>query len=76
MTLAMKTIIHDWAVPRMNVRRLRSWAFEDNEGSLRVFEKNDFIRGHTLKDWAPVSESRGGGKKSIVLMEWTGEVGE
>jgi RimJ/RimL family protein N-acetyltransferase len=54
----------------MNVRQLKSWAFEDNQGSLRVFEKNNFVRGNTLKDWAPVSESRGGGKKSIVLMEW------
>ncbi|OOQ83405.1 hypothetical protein PEBR_34816 [Penicillium brasilianum] len=70
MTLAVRTIIHDWAVPRMNVRQLKSWAFEDNPGSLRVFEKNNFVRGHTLKNWASVSESRGGGKKSIVLMEW------
>ncbi|KAF7714934.1 N-acetyltransferase domain-containing protein [Penicillium ucsense] len=71
MTLAIQTIIHDWAVPRMNVHRLRCWAFEDNTGSIRVFEKNGFVRGHTLKDWASVSESRGGGKKSIVSLEWT-----
>lgn len=72
MTLAVRTIIHDWAVPRMNVRHLTSWAFEDNEGSLRVFEKNNFLRGTTLKNWASVSESRGDGKKSIVGMRWTG----
>ncbi|KAF3387189.1 hypothetical protein F1880_000996 [Penicillium rolfsii] len=72
MTLAVRTIIHDWAVPRMNVRKLKCWAFEDNPGSLRVFEKNNFLRGYTLKDWVSVSESRGGGKKSIVLMEWAG----
>jgi RimJ/RimL family protein N-acetyltransferase len=72
MTLAVKTIIYDWAIPRMKVQRLKSWAFKDNEGSMRVFEKNGFLRGCTLKDWAPVSESRGGGKKSIVLMEWAG----
>lgn len=72
MTLAVRTIIHDWAVLRMNVRHLTSWAFEDNEGSLRVFEKNKFLRGTTLKNWASVSESRGGGKKSIVAMKWAG----
>lgn len=72
MTLAVRTVIHDWAVPRMNVRRLKCWVFEDNPGSLRVFEKNKFLRGGTLKDWASVSESRGGGKKSIVLLEWAG----
>ncbi|KAJ5493081.1 hypothetical protein N7539_001827, partial [Penicillium diatomitis] len=71
MTLVIQTILHDWAVPRMNVHRLRCWAFEDNAGSIRVFEKNGFVRGHTLKDWASVSESRGGGKKSIVSLEWT-----
>jgi RimJ/RimL family protein N-acetyltransferase len=72
MTLAVRTVIHDWAVPRMNVRRLKIWAFEDNQGSQKVFEKNNFIRGGTFKDWASVSENRGGGKKSIVLMEWAG----
>jgi hypothetical protein len=35
----------------------------------RVMEKNNFEEICTLKDWAPVSPNKGGGKKSIVVME-------
>lgn len=72
MTLAMKTLIHDWAVPYMNVRNLKCYVFKGNVGSLRVFEKNNFEEEHTLEDWVPVAESRGGGRKSIVIMKWRG----
>jgi hypothetical protein len=41
-------------------------------GSRRVMEKNNFEEICTLKDWAPVSPNKGGGKKSIVVMEWKG----
>lgn len=72
MTLAMRTVIHEWGVPRMNIHVLKACVFVGNEGNLRVFDKNNFERGETLKDWDPVSESKGGGKKSIVLVKWRG----
>ncbi|KAJ5308367.1 acetyltransferase GNAT family [Penicillium atrosanguineum] len=72
MSLAVRTLIHDWGIPHLNVHHIKCYAFVGNEGSLRVFEKNNFERGHTLEDWVPVPESRGGGKKSIVLVTWRG----
>ncbi|KAJ5612130.1 hypothetical protein N7510_005324 [Penicillium lagena] len=72
MTLAMRTVLQDWGVPRMNIQIVKSCAFLENKGSLRVFEKNNFEVVCTLKDWVPVSESRGGGTKSIVIVNWKG----
>ncbi|KAJ5624793.1 hypothetical protein N7510_001102 [Penicillium lagena] len=72
MTYAMRTVLQDWGVPRMNIKILKASAFVENKGSLRVFEKNNFEVVCTLKDWAPISESRGGGTKSLVLVNWKG----
>ncbi|KAJ5692384.1 hypothetical protein N7462_001807 [Penicillium macrosclerotiorum] len=72
MTQAIRTVLHDWGLPRMNIKLLKSAAFEENKGSVRVFEKNNFEVVCTLKDWEPVSESRGGGTKSLVLATWKG----
>lgn len=72
MTLAMRTVLQDWGVPRMNIHILKSCAFLENQASLRVFEKNNFEVVCTLKDWVPVSESRGGGTKSLVIVNWKG----
>ncbi|KAJ5908804.1 hypothetical protein N7495_001486 [Penicillium taxi] len=74
MTYAMRTLISNWGVPRMNIHDLRSSAFVENQGSLKVFEKNNFERICTLNDWSPVSESRGGGRRSIVVVRWRGPV--
>lgn len=73
MTCAMQTIIYDWGVPYMNMRDLRASAFVDNIGSLKVFEKNGFEQVSTLENWAPVSESRGGGWRSIIVVRWRGD---
>ena len=43
MSAAIRTFIHDWAVPRMGVRQIRVETFADNIGSRRVFEKNGFV---------------------------------
>lgn len=72
MTLAIQTVIQDWAVPYMNICDLRCYAFQGNQGSLRVFEKNNFEELCVLEDWVPVAEYRGGGRKSIVMMKWKG----
>lgn len=70
MSLAIRTLIHDWGIPHLNIHHIKCYAFAGNEGSVRVFEKNNFVRGHTLEDWVPVHECRGGGRKSIVLLTW------
>lgn len=72
MTHVIKTLIHDWAVPRMNVRVLKGSAYVENKGSLRTLENNNFEVECELKDWAIVSESRGGGRRSIVVLKWKG----
>ncbi|KAH9944275.1 acyl-CoA N-acyltransferase [Epithele typhae] len=43
MSVAIRTLIHEWAVPRMGVRQIRVETFEENLGSRRVFEKNGFV---------------------------------
>lgn len=72
MTLVMKTVLRDWAVPYMNVRNLKCYLFKGNTGSLRVFEKINCEKECTLEDWVPVDECRGGGRKSIVVVRWRG----
>ena len=73
MSGVLRTLVHDWGVPHMKVRDIRASAFLDNKGSLKVFEKNNFEEVCTLKDWKKVSESRGGGVKSVVVVKWRGD---
>jgi len=48
MTDAIDTLLHDWAVPRMGVRRVLTGAFVGNMGSVKVFEKNGFKMVRTV----------------------------
>ena len=52
MTAAIRTIIHEWMVPRMNARLIRAEAFKGNLGSVRVFEKNGFVVTETTDEEA------------------------
>ena len=72
MSVVVRTVIQDWAIPRMNLHLLRGSFYAENTGSRRVMEKNNFVEICTKKDWAPVSPNKGGGKKSIVVMDWKG----
>nr|GAT59525.1 predicted protein [Mycena chlorophos] len=40
MSVAFKTVLEQWGIPRMGIRKLRVSALTGNEGSVRVFEKN------------------------------------
>ncbi|KAI0639535.1 acyl-CoA N-acyltransferase [Trametes polyzona] len=42
MTAAIKTLLQQWATPRMGVRQIRVETFADNIGSRKVFEKLGF----------------------------------
>ncbi|KZV99030.1 acyl-CoA N-acyltransferase [Exidia glandulosa HHB12029] len=70
MTAVVRFVIHEWAVPRMNVRHIRVNAFLGNRGSVRVFEKNGFETLPDLLDVVRLSESRGGKLMSLHILEW------
>lgn len=42
MTDAVNTVLHEWCIPRMNVKHMWVSAFMGNVGSVRVLEKNGF----------------------------------
>lgn len=72
MSVAVRTLIQDWGIPRMNLHLLKSSFFVGNTGSSRVLEKNNFVEIGTFKDWTPASPNKGRGKMSIVVVEWKG----
>ncbi|KAJ5507925.1 hypothetical protein N7527_010068 [Penicillium freii] len=72
MSVAVRTVIQDWAIPRMNLHLLKSSFFVGNTGSARVLEKNNFVEIGTFKDWTPASPNKGRGVMSIVVVEWKG----
>lgn len=76
MNIVLNSIILDWAVPYMNVHHLRTWVFEGDKASLRVFEKSNFKRLHTLENWVLISKSRRIEYRSVILMEWQGAIRE
>lgn len=44
MSAAIRTIMNDYAIPHLNVRHVIVWAYADNVGSHRVFEKYGFAK--------------------------------
>ena len=43
MSAAFRTVMTEWASPRMNVRDMRVEVYVDNVASTRVFEKFGFV---------------------------------
>ncbi|CAG8032703.1 unnamed protein product [Penicillium olsonii] len=72
MSRAVQTVLRDWALPRMNLKHLRGSWVVGNEGSRRVFERNNFEEVGSFKDWLPETPKKNLGKMSIVIMEWRG----
>jgi len=66
MTDAVNTVLHDWAIPRMNVRHMLVSAFEGNDGSVKVFLKNGFKMKATYKDHYEVK----GKMRGLDFLEW------
>jgi RimJ/RimL family protein N-acetyltransferase len=50
MTAVVGTLLNAWGIPRMNIRRVRASVLEGNAGSVRVFEKNEFVLQTTVRD--------------------------
>ena len=67
MTDAVDTVLHDWAIPRMNVGHILISAFEGNEGSVKVFLRNGFKSKAIYKEHHEVK----GKTRGVHVLEWT-----
>jgi len=66
MTDVLQTLLWEWAVPRMGVRYILSSAFEGNEGSVRVFHKNGFVRTRVIENHIQTR----GQWRNLNVVEW------
>jgi RimJ/RimL family protein N-acetyltransferase len=67
MSTAVATILREWAIPRMNVRRMRVNTIEGNVSSVKVFEKNGFRMKETVSECLEAT----GKKLGLHVLEWT-----
>jgi len=51
MTDAVDTLLHDWAIPRMNVCHILLSVFEGNEGSVKLFLRSGFRMKATYQEY-------------------------
>ena len=68
MTDAVDTLLHEWAIPRMNVRHVMVAIFVGNEGSIKVFSRNGFKMLNTIENHKEVR----GKMRGLHVMEWYG----
>lgn len=73
MTSALRTLLQKFAIPDLNVHKMRVTYFGHNIASRRVFEKNGFIYRDTVPNAVTLSESKGGGKMDLGVLTWTRE---
>ncbi|KAF8628250.1 hypothetical protein AX15_004025 [Amanita polypyramis BW_CC] len=66
MTDAVKTIIEEWAVRRMNCRRIAVSVFTENGASMRVFTKNGFRETRRIEPYMVAK----GVQRGVALLEW------
>jgi RimJ/RimL family protein N-acetyltransferase len=69
MTDAVLTVLHEWGIPRMGVRRMCATTLEGNQGSVRVFEKCGFKFRETLANRLNVK----GEMKGVHVLDWSWE---
>ncbi|KAJ7762383.1 acyl-CoA N-acyltransferase [Mycena maculata] len=72
MSDALQTLVHQWGIPRMGVRRMVVTTLAGNKGGVGVFEKNGFKFRKTVDD---VLEVRGT-MRGVHVLEWTLPVDE
>ncbi|KAI5118455.1 hypothetical protein M0805_006274 [Coniferiporia weirii] len=70
MSAALQTLIHDWAVPRMNAKTIFGMAHTPNVGSVKVFQKNGFKTIDVVDDCVTIAEIKGGGVVGLHILEW------
>ncbi|KAH9486385.1 hypothetical protein JR316_0000449 [Psilocybe cubensis] len=66
MTEAVRTILHDWGVPRMGIRHVWVSTFTGNDGSVKVFMKNGFKLIYTCDEHKEAK----GKMRGINVLEW------
>jgi len=66
MTDAVDTVLHDWAIPLMNVRHILLSVFHGNVGSVKVFLKNGFKMKATYADF----KEEKGKIRGVHVLEW------
>ena len=71
MSAAVRMLIDNWAVPRMNCQRIITSAMLGNVASVGVFKKLGFKHVRDVENAIRLPEGRGGHLKSLHLMEWT-----
>ncbi|KAJ7664933.1 acyl-CoA N-acyltransferase, partial [Mycena rosella] len=66
MSDAFQTLLRQWGIPRMGVRRMVVTTLTGNKGSVRVFEKNGFKFQKTIDDALEVR----GTMRGVHVLEW------
>ncbi|GAA6061223.1 hypothetical protein JCM10212_002682 [Sporobolomyces blumeae] len=70
MSLCLSSLLQTYLVPYLDAQTIRSSAFADNVASIRVQENAGRLRRTGETFWCQVSESRGGGRREEVVLEW------
>ena len=68
MSAAFRTVMTEWAIPRMNVCNMRVEAYADNVASTRVFEKFGFVTERVTED--VVTTNTGVVWHGVRLLQW------
>ena len=68
MSAAFRTVMTEWAIPRMNVRDMRGEVYVDNIASTRVFEKFGFVEERVADD--VVTTNTGVVWHGVRLLRW------
>lgn len=66
MTDAVRTIIHEWGIPRMAIRHMWVSTCTGNDGSVKVFKKNGFNMIYTFEEHTQVK----GKMRGLNVLEW------
>ncbi|KAH7102118.1 acyl-CoA N-acyltransferase [Auriculariales sp. MPI-PUGE-AT-0066] len=70
MPAVLGALMQTWAIPRLGMKQVLACAFVGNRASIRVFEKNGFKHIGDVPDLVPMPESKGGGMRSVHVVEW------
>jgi len=68
MSTVLGSLMHQWAIPWMGVRQVKATAFEGNQASVRVFEKNGFSLESFKADFVQRAERKGGGTVGLQIL--------
>ncbi|KAJ7110377.1 hypothetical protein C8R43DRAFT_1042433 [Mycena crocata] len=67
MSDAFQTLLRQWGIPRMGVRRMVVTTLAGNTGSVKVFEKNGFRFRKTIDEALEVR----GTMRGVHVLEWS-----